>query len=76
MRCRVLHLGKNNCVHQYTLGVDLLQRSSTEKDLGILMDNRLAASQQCALVAKSANGILGCTEKNVASRWRGVILPF
>ena len=32
-------------------------------------------AQQCVLVAKNANGVLGCIKKCVASRLRKAILP-
>ena len=47
-----------------------------EKDLGFVVDDRLAMSQQCALVAKKASGILGCIKKSVASQSREMIVPF
>jgi len=62
-------------LHQSTLGVDLPQSSSAERELGVLGDDRLTMSQQCALVAKKANGILGCIKRIVASRSREVLLP-
>ncbi|GAB0206839.1 hypothetical protein GRJ2_003149500 [Grus japonensis] len=62
-------------MHQYRLGVDLLGSRTAEKDLGVLVDKKLSMSQQCALVAKVVNGILGGIKKSVASRSREVILP-
>ena len=56
---RILHLGRSNRMHLYRLGADLLERSFPKRDLGVLVDNRLAMSQQCAFVAKKAYSSLG-----------------
>ena len=71
----LLHLYKNNYVVQYRVGADMLERSSTVKNLGTLVASRLAMSHLCAPVPKKSNSILGCITKSVASRSREVILP-
>jgi len=74
-KCKVLHVGWGNLKHKYRLGGEWLESSPEEKDLGVLMDDKLNMSRQCVLVAQKASRILGYIMRNVASRLREVILP-
>ncbi|KAK4819817.1 hypothetical protein QYF61_011836 [Mycteria americana] len=66
-KCKLQHLVRNNPMHQYMSGDNQLESSLAEKDLEVLVDNRLNFSQQCALAEKKANSHLGCIRQSVAT---------
>ena len=64
-KCKVLHLGSNNPIHQYTIPmsrekVHTLEVTIDEKDLGVTIDNQLKLSMHVQTQVANDNRILVC----------------
>uniref|UniRef100_A0A803TH73 Reverse transcriptase domain-containing protein n=1 Tax=Anolis carolinensis TaxID=28377 RepID=A0A803TH73_ANOCA len=74
-KCKILHFSRKKLMQRYRMGDAWLDSSTCEKDLGVLVDNKLNMSLQCDVAAKKANGILACINRSIVSRSMEVMLP-
>ena len=64
-KCKVIHMGKQNPKTDYTMNGDVkLDKSTCEKDLGIIVDHKLTFSDHTQKVVNKANSKLGIIRRS------------
>ena len=58
-KCKIMHLGKTNPKHAYTMGGGDLAITTEEKDLGVTIDDRLEFDIHIKNIVNKANRMLG-----------------
>ena len=73
-KCKVLHIGKNNPNNAYFLDGVSLPLTNAEKDLGIIINQKLSWVEQIQKSIAKAKSMIGWTTKNVISRKKDVLM--
>lgn len=74
-KCKTMHIGHNNQQADYQLKGNTLQKTTQEKDLGIIVSNNLKSSEHVATVAAKANSRLGVIKRNFSVLTKEILVP-
>ena len=59
-----MHIGHGNVKATYSMNGIILNEVSDERDLGVIVENNLKCSKQCAKVVNTANRIIGMIKRS------------
>ena len=71
-RCGVMHLGKNNPKHKYTINNTVLNETTSEKDLCVYVDPLLIFEDHINVTVKKARQIAGLIMRNITYKSKEV----
>jgi hypothetical protein len=67
-KCKVMTIGRQDDEHDYYFGIDqnklVLERTDKEKDIGVVIDNKLDFDEHISTVVNKANNILGVIRRS------------
>ena len=67
-KCKAMHFGHSNPRRSYSLNNQKLESISSEKDLGVMVDDKLKFHVHAAYATKKANQMLGVIKKTYVTR--------
>ena len=78
-KCKILHLGKNNPKHEYTIkegtNISTLEETKCEKDLGVNIDPELNFNNHIKLTIKKARRMSGMILRNITFKSKSILVP-
>ena len=74
-KCHVMNIGSQNTVNTYKMGEHQMNSTKSERDLGVIIQRDLDASEQVGKIVKKANQILGLIARVYENRSKKNILP-
>ena len=63
-KCKVMHVGHGNVKATYSMNGIVLNEVVNERDLGVIVENNLKCSKQCAKVVTTANRVIGMIRRS------------
>ena len=73
-KCKVLHMGRKNSRHNYTINSHTLEKTESERDIGVIIAQNLKPADQCDRAAKKANQMLGQIKRSFTYRDPAVLM--
>ena len=73
-KCKIMHIGSKNQLHDYLFYDKVLTRSSCEKDLGIYICDDLKVSRQCLEAEKKAMKVLGFIKRTFTHKSENIVI--
>ena len=74
-KCSSLHIGNNNINYSYKMGDNNITKSNQQKDLGVIIDDKLKFNEQTIEATKKANKVLGFISRSFDYKSKDIILP-
>ena len=66
-KCKCMHVGRKSTAYSYQMNDHILENVNEEKDLGVIIDNRLKFHTHTSAAIQKANSILGLIKRSFAT---------
>ena len=66
-KCKCMHVERKNIAHSFQMNDHILENLKEEKDLGVIIDNRLKFPTHTSAAIQKANSILGLIKRSFAT---------